>query len=307
MVSTRAKARASPSSPWPVSSEARGGSQGRKHPGSGKSNLPDSTPLAQKLIRLQNGASWSPLNTRMEPTALSENDAMISISNSVKVPGRLLGPDSSVSTACRRPASKLSRHILRRPRATGRGCGPASHRTAAVGRRHGHSEARGSAGGRTWASPTGTVQERSMGSHGGFLSSRPEAWRGVSEVLTRAGLARRGRPQTCRFPDWTLRHQWWGLTRCRPRGGDHVPDAVCTWQSPPHAPGGRQRHSQAGLLRGGTAQHCCTHPARRKWPRRPGSPRDPRDRGSVKSGNQIFTFEIPSATPQICIHVIISI
>lgn len=162
MVSTRARGRASPSSPRPVSSEARGGSQGRKHPGSGKSNLPDSTPLARKLIRLQNGASWSPLNTRMEPTASSENDAMISISNSVKVPGRLLGPDSSVSTACRCPAPKLSRHILRRPRATGRGCGPASHRTAAVGRRHGHSEARGSAGGRTWASPTGTVQERSV-------------------------------------------------------------------------------------------------------------------------------------------------
>lgn len=70
-----------------------------------------------------------------------------------------------------------------------------------------------------------------MGSHGGFSSSRPEAWRGVSEVLTRAGLARRGRPQTCWFPDWTLRHQWWGLTRCCPRGGDHVPDAVCTRQA----------------------------------------------------------------------------
>lgn len=113
------------------------------------------------------------------------------------------------------------------------------------------------------------------GSHGGFSSSRPEAWRGVSEALTRAGLAQRGHPQTCWFPDWTLRHQWWGLTRCRPRGGDHVPDAVCTWQSPPHAPGGRQRRSQAGLLRGGRLSTAALTPQGANGHGAPGPPETP--------------------------------
>lgn len=168
-----------------------------------------------------------------------------------------------------------------------------------------------------WAGATVTLRHVAQreGGRGRHRQGQLRSEAREATAASRAAVPRPGRasPRCSRVLGWpggdVLRLAGSQTGLCATSGGGSPAVALVGVTTCPTqcARGKAHRTRQAGLLRGGTAQHCCTHPARRKWPRRPGSPRDPRDRGSVKSGNQIFTFEIPSATPQICIHVIISI